>query len=114
MKEYVLTKEAAKLLNALYRSYQKARKMGEPRSEAVFLGGIEHIQKTVVPDWFISDVSDACWELAEEGLLECICGDNQIQTVALKQEAIVYMQSRFKRTCKTVVSAAKNLEKLIP
>ena len=114
MGEYTLSKEAARLLRELYNGYQRARRRGESRSEAAILGGIEHIQKTIVPDWFISDVSDACWELAEEGLLECIFGDNEIQMVTLKREAIVYLDNRAERACKKAVSAAKRIRELLP
>lgn len=115
MREYELTKEAATLLLALYKSYKQERGKGVSRNEAALLGGSEHIQKTILPDWSVVDVDDALCELVGSGLVNCLqSGDNLIQAAELTPAAIAFMQSRVKRAAGKAASAVKGLLDMIP
>ena len=96
MSDIKLSKDADALICALYKSYCEKRKLGQSRADAKWTGSAEKIRNEVVPRWILADVEDTCWELKRAGLLNSLDADNTVYDSALTDEAIIYMEGRFK------------------
>lgn len=96
MSELKLSKDADALVCALYKSYCEKRKLGKSRADAKHTGSAEEIRNEVVPGWQLPDVEDTCWELKRAGLLDSLDADNTVYDSSLTDEAIIYMEGRFK------------------
>ncbi|MEQ2444577.1 hypothetical protein WMO64_14010 [Pseudoflavonifractor sp. CLA-AP-H29] len=96
MSELKLSKDADALVCALYKSYCEKRKLGKSRADAKHIGSAEEIRNEVVPGWQLPDVEDTCWELKRAGLLASLDADNTVYDSSLTDEAIIYMEGRFK------------------
>lgn len=91
-----LTKDAEKLICLLYKSYLQKRKSGISKSQATCFGSSHDIHEQLCPDLIFEDVDDTCRELSRADLLNCLWADNIAYHVILSDNAIVYMENRFK------------------
>ena len=96
MAEVKLTKDADALLCALYKSYREKRRLGQSKADAKLTGSASKIQSEIVPRWTLSDVEETCWELKRAGLLSTLDADNTVYHSSLTDDAIIYMEGRFK------------------
>ena len=91
-----LTKDAEKLICLLYKSYLQKRKSGMSKSQATCFGSSHDIHEQLCPELIFEDVDDTCRELSRAYLLNCLWADNIAYHVILSDNAIVYMENRFK------------------
>ena len=91
-----LTKDADKLICLLYKDYLQKRKAGSPKSQASYFDSSHNIHEKLCPDLLFEDVDDTCRELSRAGMIHCLWADNIAFSVTLSDEAIIYMENRFK------------------
>ena len=108
-----LTNEAKYMLCVLYQEYLNRRKIEIPRDDAVMFGDAEHLQTLLFPTWPTHDISSTARELSESGFLSVLFGDNELADAALTKDAIIYMETRFKRGAKNLLSAISELRTII-
>lgn len=96
MSEIRLTKDSDALICVLYKEYLQRRKDGQPKTEAKFFGGASYIQQNFLPKWSEPDVAETCRELSRKEFLSCQDADNTVWIAVLTDEAIIYMENRFK------------------
>lgn len=95
-----LTKDADKLLCVLYKEFLTRRNDGFSKSDAArFEDGTLKTFKPIAR-WVESDISDAMLELARADYLRITIGGD----CNLKDEAIIYMEKRFKNGVKDVAA----------
>lgn len=109
MTDISITKDATTLLKAMHKTYKRRRRDGQPRREAVIIGDPSDIQQEIMSQWSLEDIEDACWELEDAGLLECLPGDDSIQAAMLSNEGITYAEGRFVGVMKSIWSLLKEL-----
>ena len=114
MSENTITKDAASLLSAIHRAYKKRKRRGQPKQIAVILGDSSDIQQEIMSQWSLEDINDACWELHEAGLLECLLGDDSVQMAILTNAGITYSEGRMAGIMKSIWSLLKELLPFIP
>lgn len=93
--EISLTKDAKCSLALIYRVYEKRRKSGMPKSQAVYLDGIsdDSVQINLA-------VAEDIRELQNAGLISC----DIVGGICLKDAAIVYMEEKTVNTIKEWLS----------
>lgn len=111
--EYSLTKDSDYLLCVLYRYYKDRRKSGMSKAEAKHLGGSKYIFLHFLSEWTFEDVDETCRELDRAGLLNCSYADNIVWDATLSDNAIIYMENRFKNGISEVIETIANLKSLI-
>ena len=105
--EFVLTKDANKMICCVYKAFLERRDAGNIKREARrFASDYFSIDK-ILSKWTESDCNDTLIELAGQGLLKVYIGGNFEMT----DLGIAYMESRFKNSVKEVISF---LAQLIP
>lgn len=92
----MLTKDADKLICLLYKNFLYKRKNGTSKSEASYFGSSHNIHEKFCSDLLFEDVDDTCRELDNVGFLNCLWADNIASEVYLTDDAIIYMENRFK------------------
>lgn len=110
---YSLTNDSDYLLCVLYRHYKDRRKNGISKNKAKFFGGSEYIFNNLLPEWTFEDVDETCRELSRAGLLNCKYADNVVWTASLSDDAIIYMENRFKNGISEVIDNIARLKSLI-
>ncbi len=111
--EYDLSHDAEYLLCVLYKNYIDRRKNGEDKSKAKMMNSSEHIFNTLLSEWKFEDVDETCRELDRAGLLNCQYGDNIVYFSVLNDNAIIYMENRYKRGISEVIDTISKLKSLI-
>lgn len=96
MSNVKLTKDSDILICAIYKYYLENRKKGFSKSYCKNLDSSQTIQKNIMPKWSFEDVDETCRELARAHLLNCDYADDVVYSVFLTDEAILYMENRFK------------------
>lgn len=91
-----LTNDADYLLCVLYDAYRQRRKQGMPAFDAKLFGGSPEIQEDCIQNWPTHDIDNAASELEYEGLLDCLFEADELIQSFLTNEAIAYMERRFK------------------
>lgn len=114
MDEIHLSKNASFLLRALHKFYKKKCKRGENKETARIFSGSDEIQNCIMPEWSFSDISDACWELHNAGLLYCLLGDDGVEMALLTSEGIAYAENRFVGLLKAAWNLLKEIIPFIP
>lgn len=100
MVEISITKDSDQMLCSLYKEFLKRRKDGFPKADA------RHFADGTIPkippldSWPDADISDAMLELSRANLLRITIGGD----CDLKDEAIFFMENRFKNGLKDVLS----------
>lgn len=105
-----LTKDAEKLICLLYKSYLQKRKSGIPKSEATCFGSSHNIHEQLCPELIFEDVDDTCRELSRADLLNCSWADNTAYHVTLSDNAIIYMENRFKNGLAEVLEFVEKIK----
>ena len=105
--EINLTKDAKNMLYSLYQAYKCRIKNCVPMKAAKEFMSLEKIQADLFPTWPIDDILDTILELQNAGL-----GRHYIrQGIILSENAIAYMENRFKSEALGVVDM---ISKFIP
>lgn len=108
-----LTKDADALICALYNSYHEKRKSGESRAAAKLMGSAETIRDNIVPNWALIDIEDICWELKHAGFLNILGADNTVYSAVLSDDAIIYMEDRFKNGLSEFLSYLEQIKSIL-
>lgn len=111
MNEIQLSRDADALICVLYREYLNRRKSGVSKSSAKSFGEAKTIHDNFMPKWSVDDVNETCLELCRADLLSCFCANNIVSESTLTDEAIIYMENRFKDGLSALL---KYLEKFVP
>lgn len=114
MDEVMLTKDAYALLSVLYKDYLQRRKSGQAKRDATYFGNSHDIHKNFMPGRNFIDVDDACRELSKAGFLVCLFADCIAYEVTLTDEAIFYMENRFKNGMAFFFKYLEQLRSLLP
>ena len=114
MDDFSLTKDADKMLRALYKEYQKRRNEGMSNLEAKLFCSSSDIHTEILPEWSFSDVDETCGELSSAGLLNCLYGDDVVQMAVLTDDAIAYMENRYKNILLSLAGNLKDLLSFLP
>jgi len=109
-----LTKEADSLLCLLYKSYLEKRENGIPKTQAKLFGSSLEIQQSLITKMNPEDVDETCWELGRLGMLNIQKGDNIAYFNILTDQAIVYMENRFKGKVSEVLDYLGKIKAAIP
>lgn len=112
--EINLTKDAEKLICAMYKSYLEKRKNGLDKVNARNFGSSHLIQTQLFPNWTFKDVDDTCRELSRVGLLDCNWADNIAYHVKISDNGIIYLENRFKNGLKEVIGFLTEILPSIP
>jgi hypothetical protein len=109
-----LTNDAKFLIATIYNSYLEKRKSGSLKRDSKVVGDTEDIQRTLMPQWPLDDVLDACFELRTKGLLDGIPGGDTLLHVQITNDGIAVMEVSFKDKVDTVLEYATKIKSLIP
>lgn len=101
--EINLSRDADKLLCVLYKSFLEKRKSGLSKSDAKSFGSSHDIHEELLATWIFEDVDDTCRELSQNGFLDCFWADDIAYHVWLSDQAVVYMENRFKNGLSEVI-----------
>ena len=101
------------MLCAMYREYLERRRMEVPRDDAGIFGGAELLQAELFPAWPTHDIDSVARELAASGFLSARFADNQLDSCALTQDAIVHMEHRFQGNLAKVLGAIAKLRPIV-
>lgn len=107
----MLTKDSKTVLYNLYKEYRVNRSNGLSRSDSKDIGSSEQVQKSLFPDWSVSDVDDCMCELSRNGYLHTHHASDLIYESELTDEAIVVMENQKKET---LLNIANFLAQFIP
>lgn len=95
-----LTKDSNKLLCILYKTYLQRIKDGTDKYYAKSFGSSHKINNMMIPEWSIYKIDETCRELDRSGFLECGYYDGHVFRSTLNDDAIIYMEQRFKNGVK--------------
>lgn len=109
-----LTKEADALICVIYKNYLLKRKSGVPKGQAKFFGSSLDVQTELMPKWSPEDTDETCWELHRSNMLICTEADCIAYFIQLSDDAIIYMENRFKDGLNSVLDYLSKLKGLIP
>ena len=109
-----LSRQAEELLTALYRKYRSRIDANVDPFVAAVFGTASDIQRDALPNWAVSDIEASCYELEKAELLDCLCGDDTIQTAILNQNGINYAADRFRRNLSKFLNFAERALKFWP
>lgn len=112
--EIKLTKESDYLICAIYKDYLEKRKNGMDKSHAKHSGSSKRIHEEILTKWMYEDVDETCLELERAGLLNCYSADNAVLDSYLNDEAIIYMENRFKNNVNSVFEYMAKIKSAIP
>ena len=108
-----LTKESDYLICTLYKEYRKRRSDNMPKSEAKCFGSSEEIYISFMPKAIYEDVDETCKELKRANMLKCFESDFNVLRAELTDDAIIYMENRFKSNLKCLTEHIIDLAKII-
>lgn len=109
--DFILTKDSEKLLCVIYKNYLEKRKSGISKSDANYYESSHVIHEKLLPKWSFSDVDDTCRELSRSGMINCSWGNNIAIGIKISDQAIYYMENRFKNGLSEIVDF---IAKLLP
>ena len=104
MSEIQLTKDAERLLVLMYRTYLDRRKGGVQKLTAKQMGSAQQIHDQLSPNTDPLDVAETCRELCRAGYLNTFIASNRIIRSNLTDQAITYMENRFKNGLKDILA----------
>lgn len=109
-----LTKEADALLCLLYKSYLEKRENGLSKAHAKHFGSSLDIQASLVTKMSPEDTDETCWELGRLGMLNIQEADDIAYFNILTDQAIIYMENRFKGKVSEVLDYLGKIKGIIP
>ncbi len=98
-----ITKDADKLICLIYQGYLEDRESGKSKIQAKQLGSSDDVFNRFLIDT-AEDVAETCRELSRADFLHCTYADNIVYTATLTDDAIVYMENRFKNGLSEVMN----------
>ncbi len=113
MNDIKLSKDSDRLICILYKEYMQKRKSGTDKFMASILGSAIKIKENLMPDESVEDISQTCWALHDEGLLNVCPGDNIAYEVAITEDGVIYMENRFPKGLKQLLEYMKSLSYFI-
>lgn len=114
MNEIRLSNDADALICVLYKEYLHRRKSGISKRNAKSFGGSDFIQENFMQKWMLEDVTEICFELSDCGFLSCLKGENRVLESELTDNAIIYMENRFKDGISAFFSHLEHLRTILP
>jgi len=105
-----LTNDAKDLLAAAYKEYKRRIKDGIPKQQARNFVDVQKIQSEMFPTWPILDIIDTSAELQKAGLAKHYVR----QGFLLNDDAIFYMENRFKDAGHVISGIVDAVSKLKP
>lgn len=109
--EKQFTKDTDRFLCLLYKEYLKRKSDGKTKSEAKSFGSASAMKANFGLNDPVDDVADMCRELSRNDFMTCAYADNTVYKCWLDDNAIVYMENRFKKGLSEV---ADFVSKFIP
>lgn len=106
MSDVVLTKNADKLLKAIYKNYLQKSKQDLPQNKCRFIGYADDIQKTICPELSLDKIEVACHELCEYNFLSFRVYDNICSNIQLTSDGISYMENKIPNLIDKVIDTA--------
>lgn len=100
-----LTKDADKVICCVYKEYLERRKSGMSKSQAKEFDGNFYRNVKALSKWNSSDVSDTLQELHNKQYIK----KNIIGDFSLLDDAVVYMENRFKNGLSEVMDFISSL-----
>lgn len=97
-----LTKDADKMICCIYKSFLQSRKDGIGRNEARRLQEDYFRENTILSKWPDGDIEDTFLELGRNGYLKIHISGN----FDLSDNAIIYMENRFKNGLSDVLNSS--------
>ena len=91
-----LTKDADTLICLMYKQYLESRKADIPKSKAKYFGSSHDIQSALLTKEAPEDVDETCRELDRAEYIYARYYDDEANDVTISDEAIIYMENRFK------------------
>ncbi|MGW8114263.1 hypothetical protein ACVS9P_03610 [Caproicibacterium sp. NSD3] len=110
MFEKPITKDANRMLCTLYKSYLEKRKTGTSKADAKYIGDYSNVQQQYFPNLLVEDVEETLCELWHNKFIFALNSDNHVREVTLTDDAIVYMENRFKKGLSEVIEAISALK----
>lgn len=110
-----LTKNALKVMYALYKEYLERCKSDDvSSSDARRFYNSHEIHEHLLPKISFDDVEMACRELKNAGLVSVSWYNNQAYNIELSASCIAHMENRFKHGVLDFANFAKELISFIP
>ena len=100
-----LSKDAAKLLGLMYKSYLAKRSAGKTKREARHFGSSHYVHEYLIPEWQFEDVDDTCRELSRAQILQVLWADNIAYEIHLTDFGITTMENIVPDKLKDLTSA---------
>jgi hypothetical protein len=111
MFEKPITKDANLMLCTLYKAYLEKRKAGTSKADAKYFGNHVKIQEQYFPDISPDDVDETLRELWRSKFIDARGYDGHVCYSTLTDDAIIYMENRFKRGLSEVIETIAALKK---
>lgn len=109
-----ITHEAESLLKLLYVLYRSRREEGKGRLEASYIGSSDEIKQNYLNQMSFDDVSELCFELAEQGCITYSVGDDIASEICLTRKALVYCEQVFQRDTKNLIEWISSIKGILP
>ena len=109
-----LTKEADYLISLLYKSYLEKRKNGISKFQSKHTGSSSEILDNILPKWEFDDVDETCRELCRANMLQGQFASDVMVDSFLTDNAIIYMENRFKNGLNSVIEHISKIKSAIP
>lgn len=87
---------ADRLACLLYKSYLGKIEIGISTEDAKYVGGSDDIQQAFYPNESVDDVDEMCRVLDRDRYVDADYADDMAYAIWLSDDAIVYMENRFK------------------
>ena len=104
-----LTRDANKLLHAIYKAYKERIESGMDIDQAVRFGSTAKIQSEFFSHATVSSIDHWCKELSLRQYLDCMFADGEAYYVCLSDKAISELEDEMKNNIKGIFNAATQL-----
>ena len=110
MFEKPITKDANLMLCTLYKAYLEKRKAGISKADAKYFGNHDDIQKQYFPNISADDVDETLRELWRSKFIDAYVADDHVCDSTLTDDAIIYMENKFKKGLSEVIETIAALK----
>ena len=104
-----LSKDSYQLLCIIYKEYLTRRNSDIPKSRAKYFDSASFVQTSLCPYLTLDDVEESLRELGTAGFLHNFYADNTVYSIVLENDAIVFMENRFKKALLKLLILLLNL-----
>lgn len=91
-----------KVFCTLYKEYLK-------QNDHLYIDNSDEIVENFFPKISSDKMSDICWNLKSKGLLTCYPGDDLANGISITDDAIAFMEHRFKNNIKSILNFITSL-----